>query len=52
LELIPKYRDNIGYPRYGESWLSGITNMVKTPFFGCIFFEIFYVFNNEDFLCV
>jgi hypothetical protein len=30
LELIPKYRD-IGYPRYGESWLSGITNMVKTP---------------------
>ena len=31
LEPIPKYRDNIGYPRYGESWLSGITNMVKTP---------------------
>ena len=26
-----RYRDNIGYPRYGESWLSGITNMVKTP---------------------
>jgi predicted component of type VI protein secretion system len=24
LELIPKYRDNIGYPRYRESWLSGI----------------------------
>jgi len=22
---------NIGYPRYGESWLSGITNMAKTP---------------------
>jgi len=31
LEPIPKYRDNIGYPRYGESWLSGITNMVKPP---------------------
>ena len=31
MEPIPKYRDNIGYPRYGESWLSGITNMVKTP---------------------
>jgi len=28
---VTKYRDNIGYPRYGESWLSGITNMVKPP---------------------
>ena len=29
MESVPKYRDNIGDNQYDESWLSGITNMVK-----------------------
>ena len=48
MEPIPKYCDNIGYPRYGETWLSGITTR---QYFGYPQFLAFLVWFLQ-FLCV